>query len=356
MILFLLVLAGIFYAAERYSLVHGLEGILVKTETDRIVVEPGEPFLWTLTVKNGNRRMAPYLEIREMVPAGLFLAETGEPAEGKDGAGVRSVLYLKGHEQARLSRRVFLLERGRYFFRGCRLEAGDFLGLKTVSDTFPELAELVVKPRRMESVKLSELLGGFLGETSVDRSLWEDPVLTVGFRDYTGREPFRSIHWLQSAKSGRLVVRQYDHTLDQTCTVLFNTDGEGEGLGKRLEFCCRAARQVCEELEKRKIAYDFQTNGVIAGAMGEWRTVGSGLGAGHLETVLEGLGRMTDGFRETGAEWLWRIGNGINSRTGMILITPVMGAGLSEAVLRLEERFCGKVLVVNLSEMEGEET
>src|SRR5699024_8558915 len=131
---------------------------------------------------------------------------------------------------------------------------------------------------------------------------------------------------------------------------------EGEGLGKRLEFCCRAARQVCEELEKRKIAYDFQTNGVIAGAMGEWRTVGSGLGAGHLETVLEGLGRMTDGFRETGAEWLWRIGNGINSRTGMILITPVMGAGLSEAVLRLEERFCGKVLVVNLSEMEGEET
>lgn len=220
MILFLLVLAGIFYAAERYSLVHGLDGILVKTETDRIVVEPGEPFLWTLTVKNGNRRMAPYLEIREMVPAGLFLAETGEPAEGKDGAGVRSVLYLKGHEQARLSRRVFLLERGRYFFRGCRLEAGDFLGLKTVSDTFPELAELVVKPRRMESVKLSELLGGFLGETSVDRSLWEDPVLTVGFRDYTGREPFRSIHWLQSAKSGRLVVRQYDHTLDQTCTVL----------------------------------------------------------------------------------------------------------------------------------------
>ena len=236
------------------------------------------------------------------------------------------------------------------------MEAGDFLGLKTVSDTFPELAELVVKPRRMESVKLSELLGGFLGETSVDRSLWEDPVLTVGFRDYTGREPFRSIHWLQSAKCGRLVVRQYDHTLDQTCTVLFNTDGEGEGLGKRLELCCRAARQVCEELEKRKIAYDFQTNGVIAGAMGEWRTVGSGLGAGHLETVLEGLGRMTDGFRETGAEWLWRIGNGINSRTGIILITPVMGAGLSEAVLRLEERFCGKVLVVNLSEMEGEET
>ena len=32
------------------------------------------------------------------------------------------------------------------------------------------------------------------------------------------------------------------------------------------------------------------------------------------------------------------------------------GAGLSDAVLRLEERFCGKVLVVNLSEMEGEET
>ena len=113
-------------------------------------------------------------------------------------------------------------------------------------------------------------------------------MITIGFREYTGREPFRSISWLQSAKAGRLMVRQYDSTADLSCTVLLNTDCENEERRSEwLELCYSAARNICEELERKKLAYDFKTNGIIAGAMGNWNQVGDGLGAGHLETVLE---------------------------------------------------------------------
>ena len=174
----------------------------------------------------------------------------------------------------------------------------------------------MVKPRRMESVKLSELLGGFLGETSVDRSLWEDPVLTVGFRDYTGREPFRSIHWLRAPKAGGWWCASMTIPWIRPVRSFLIRMEKEESLGKWLELCCRAARQVCEELEKRKIAYDFQTNGVIAGAMGEWRDRGERFGSRPPGNGFRGPWENDRRLSGNRCGMALAIGNGINSRTG----------------------------------------
>ena len=44
------------------------------------------------------------------------------------------------------------------------------------------------------------MLGGFLGELSVNRYLYEDPILTAGYRPYTSGDPMRSIAWKQSVR------------------------------------------------------------------------------------------------------------------------------------------------------------
>ena len=95
-----------------------------------------------------------------------------------------------------------LKKRGRYFFRGVSAEAGDFLGLQTALETYPELKEIVVKPAPSGWEELPRLLGGYAGEYVVKRSLFEDPVLIRGFREYTGREPLR-VHWLRSRAPDR---------------------------------------------------------------------------------------------------------------------------------------------------------
>ena len=48
--------------------------------------------------------------------------------------------------------------------------------------------------------ELEEMLGGFLGELSVNRYLYEDPILTAGYRPYTSGDPMRSIAWKQSVR------------------------------------------------------------------------------------------------------------------------------------------------------------
>ncbi|MCD8019222.1 MAG: DUF58 domain-containing protein [Clostridiales bacterium] len=347
MILLILAFAAILYFAEKYSLKHVLDKVTFETAVDRGVVEPDETFSWSITIRNGKRMMVPYLRLRENIPEGLLFADGSGPVGSTRLSRLTSTLYLGRRQKVCLSRDVMFPRRGRYFFRGALVEAGDFLGIQSVTETYPELKDVVVKPRRWDSPELLELLGGYLGEHFVRKSLMEDPIDTISFRDYTGWEPLRSISWIQSAKHNRLLVKQYEHTAEFSCTVLLNVDCQNDrGCNERLEQCFSIVRSVCEELEKWKISCDFRTNGRIAGAIGNWSHVGDGLGAAHLETILEGLGRMTYSFRESAATFFEQEIRGMQRRKSIILVTPEEDAAVLAAVERLEKMSQRKVLVL----------
>ena len=356
MILFLIVLAVVLYWVEKYSLVHGLDHVSFKTSLDKMLIEPDEPFTWTMTVKNDKWMMVPYLRVMELVPRGLRFAETDQEVEQKGIMGLRSVLYLAGRQKTELVRNVKLSERGRYFFRGSSVECGDFLGYQTSMENYPEMAEIVVKPRAYPHGEISLLLGGYLGDYAVRNSLFEDPVLTIGFREYTGREPFRSISWTQSARHNRLLVKQQEPVADLSCTVLLNTEcSRGKYVSMLLEQTYSMVRSLCEELEKKKISYDFYTNGTIAGAMGNWKRVEEGLGANHLETVLEGLGRMTYDVSEPLDTFFLRVLKGARGGNSFVVVTPERSARLDELVAGLSERTGRSVLVISAEEVMGDE-
>ena len=356
MILFLIVLAVVLYWVEKYSLVHGLDHVSFKTSLDKMLIEPDEPFTWTMTVKNDKWMMVPYLRVMELVPRGLRFAETDQEVEQKGIMGLRSVLYLAGCKKTELVRNVKLSERGRYFFRGSSVECGDFLGYQTSMENYPEMAEIVVKPRAYPHGEISLLLGGYLGDYAVRNSLFEDPVLTIGFREYTGREPFRSISWTQSARHNRLLVKQQEPVADLSCTVLLNTEcSRGKYVSMLLEQTYSMVRSLCEELEKKKISYDFYTNGTIAGAMGNWKRVEEGLGANHLETVLEGLGRMTYDVSEPLDTFFLRVLKGARGGNSFVVVTPERTARLDELVAGLSERTGRSVLVISAEEVMGDE-
>ncbi|MCD7812571.1 MAG: DUF58 domain-containing protein [Lachnospiraceae bacterium] len=347
MILLIAVFAVVLYFAEKYSLKHVLDQVTFCTSLDRVVVEPGEAFSWSITIRNGKRMMVPYLRLRELVPEGLVFTDGSGKVGDKWCSWLVSTLYLGRHQKVVLNREVSIPKRGRYFFRGVSVDAGDFLGLRSVTDTYPELREIVVKPQRCDLSEPGELLGGYLGENSVRNSLMEDPIQTAGFRDYTGREPFRAISWSQSARYNRLLVKQYENTAEFSCTVLLNTDcPRQENQELLLEQCFSIVRSVCEILEKKKISYDFQTNGCIAGPMGDWNHICEGLGAAHLETVLEGLGRMTYDIRESEADFWEREIRNAQNRKSIILVTPTDEETARAAAARFERKLRRKVLLL----------
>lgn len=181
---------------------------------------------------------------------------------------------------------ISVQQRGVYNVGTYQLSVGDLLGFRERKRVGTG-QKIVVMPSRSQQQKAVDAVGGFLGDVSVRRFILEDPILTVGFRDYTGREPMRAISWTRTAQMGSLCVRQYDHTAEHHVVVLLDTENAKEEL---FEECLRLTRTVCEYLEQKKIAYGFSTNGNLPGPVGNVQTMEEGLGERHLNTILYGLG------------------------------------------------------------------
>ena len=153
-----------------------------------------------------------------------------------------------------------LERRGRYVLEPMQVIGGDFLGLVEQSRTERGFHELIVPPRECALPELEEMLGGFLGELSVNRYLYEDPILTAGYRPYTSGDPMRSIAWKQSVRGQGLMVKKWDYTTEPRAVVLVHADTKDYDHPEPAELCYSMARTICRRLEEKAVSYRFAAN------------------------------------------------------------------------------------------------
>ncbi|MCI8402280.1 MAG: DUF58 domain-containing protein [Lachnospiraceae bacterium] len=260
---------------------------------DASLVEPKTTVTWSATVENHSSLPALYVRLTQTFPKEAvpeYEKESSHMTQGrlKTHAYVEKSFFLSGRSSYTCRLTFHLPARGRYLFGERTLYSGDLLGFRETSRVEELEQRIVVMPARTQDPRSLQVLGGFLGDISVRRFLMEDPILITGFRDYTGREPMKDVSWTRTAVSGRMQVKQYDHTTEQTVMVLLNMEG---GQAEDLEQCFRITRTVCEEMEDRGIPYAFRTNGDVKGPVGQLAWLSEGLGRQHLHTLLYGLGQ-----------------------------------------------------------------
>lgn len=340
MLIFVIVLAALAAVVQFWSLNHALDGVEHHAAPDRKLAEPGECFSLVSTVTNHSRRFIPYIRASLTVPAELSsLDDRAELlSRGPSYSNLCYNLWLMPRQSWQQILPVSLAKRGRHVFMDTTLHGGGFLGMDEMVAYLHQYEEIIVIPARCQAPALETTLGGFLGDRSVNRFILEDPVLTLGFREYTGREPMKSISWTQSARAGQLMVKNYDYTLELTATVLLNIQCDRTpGWEDRLEACFSLARTVCETLEEKQIPYGFVTNAGAAGALSQWSQVSDGLGGHHLSTILEGLGRATyDPLKPFSLTLAQTARHAQQGRT-YILITPQRDGSWLPALTKLEQ-------------------
>ena len=333
------------YILTRDSLSHVQEDFY----PEETVADPGQTFYLNLSLTNTGRRYLPFLRVS------LFLQEEIQPMDrthctesrAQGGSAVSYSTWLRPHQRMEFRLPVQISRRGRYVFRPMNVYGGDFLGLSEQSRQLDRFREVVIAPEEAPEEEVTAALGGFLGEISVNRFLYEDPVLTVGFRDYTGQEPMKMISWTQSARGHGLMVKNYDYTIEPRVSVLVNADTRGISCPKALEACFSLARTVCRMLEDRRIPYDLTANAASAGGWGDpdGLLVRQGLGAVHFGQVLELLGRATH-IASTSAGLFLERAAGSGTVCSRILITPEAGMPTAEHIARLREASGGSLLVL----------
>ncbi len=339
MIILLILFALILFLVERYYLQNGLSRIYYDVSVSQALLEPEEEFIIRSTIENHKPLFLPYLSMEESLPYEIQISETEQVDRDSTGlqvftnttsaqyeqirnAYLKSSFYLMPNQKFTREVRASLPCRGRFLFRGCNLHGGDFLGLSDSDRSFPTTREVVVMPKRAPIPDIGRLVGDFLGDLSVNRFIFEDPMLTIGFSEYTGREPLRDILLnVQSANP--------------------NSDDD-----QAVETCISMVRSLCETLEEQHIKYSFLTNAIPVGMIGGTDEIEQGNGNRHFFAMMEMLGRLTSIGAKPFSNTILRACRTSEQGRHHILVTPDWNPEWAEPMRLLKKLSDGHILTL----------
>lgn len=181
--------------------------------TDRAFT--GDDVTVTLSIQNASLLPLPWIEVRESVPLALQAAPFRNRA-----------ISLAGHETWRDSYTLFCRRRGYYPVGPLTLETGDLLGLERRSILRVEPARMLVYPRVVPLHELGIPTRSPLVALPAKSPLFEDPSRLMGVRDYRRGDSPRRIHWPATARTGSLVVKQYQPAVARETMICLDMSRE----------------------------------------------------------------------------------------------------------------------------------
>lgn len=270
--------------------------------------EPGDEFLVHSIVTNLYKASSPVLRIEERFPNRIEICEAGDYNVKTIGSFrfYNSTVTIKGRQRVKRYLRCRIDARGEYRFANAEFHAGDFLGFVEYDYTKENDASIVIYPALITDSEFIKTFADSFDELALSRRLLEDPISVCGYRDYTGREPLRSISWKQTAVRGSIIAKEYDPTWKEAVTVVLDEDyhGEHDLHAARQEYCFSMARTICDFLETRNVAYRLITNAIISEDISTFQSTG-GKGEAYRR-ILYSLGAAQCGAVRSAGELLAR--------------------------------------------------
>lgn len=329
-LLIVLGVVGALIAAELLSLSLDSRRVALHCETDMALTEPGETVTLSYRVRNTAFWPLFFVSFSFRFEDGIEVLEdeAWQAAHRVGGMVSRSYSFdtlLPPHRSVRGRIRLCFRDRGHHSLGTVYVETGDLLGFRSRVRSLEIPSRVICTARSLPEAPELSPLGGFLGDISARRFILEDPSLVLGYRDYSGTEPMKSVSWTQTARTGRLMVKNHDFTTDADVAVLVNLEYCPRPTAER---CLSLVRTVCDRLEAERIPYALRSNGDLF-------ELEKGVGRTHSFELQRriGLSRYVSyrRFDELAAGWA---ASGLGRR-GWIVITPRAEDGFSGRLARL---------------------
>ncbi|HSH36625.1 DUF58 domain-containing protein, partial [Schnuerera sp.] len=312
-------LVALIFGFNKLSMKYGLKNLKYRRTLSKNMIEIGEFFEVNTVIENKKPFPVTYLRITERFPTVLDYSGNVDKEKIGDYFEFTTTLFVMPYQRVKRIYSFFGNKRGCFIFRNVDLKVGDFIGLNTSSITENYLHELVVLPKPLDLDKNLVLYGSYYGQISVKRWIIDDPLMTVGIREYTGNEPEKHIHWPSSLKYGNLMVKNFDFTTEHSVNIILNVESAKpfwSNIEKdEIETCISLCRGIVEELEQNNIPYSFVNN-----SYGGYKI--DDIYSNNYEYVLNSLGRVSYGVAVEFETLINEIVNKRNSFTTFIIITP----------------------------------
>ena len=319
--------------------VRSLHGVEYERSFDRARAFPDETV--RLAVRITNRKLLPvtWLETLDEVPHVLPLVR-GQliPTYDPNVGAIRNVLALRWYERIVRRYELSCTTRGCYRMGPVQLRSGDLFTLFEERGTVDADDLLVVYPRIWPMEDLGLPSKEPFGEHRAHWRLLDDPLRTVGIRDYHPEDSLRRVHWKATAHRGQLQVRVYEPAATPTLVVVLNvTTFEHHWQGVLPELFERAI-SVAASIATWAVGHEYKVGLIANGCLprsDQPIRVPAGRSPGQLAAILETLAGVTSFATTSVASLLRRESPRLAWGATLVVVTAIVTEDLSAAIVRL---------------------
>ena len=299
------------------------------------------------TIENRKWLPVPWLRVESQIPAALRFGAQAN-------LGISSGSIYQNHKSlfslmpyTRITRRhaVRCLKRGYYKADSVSMTVGDLFGIAASTKRLDIGFELIVYPKPVLPEEWDLPAHGWMGEAIVRRWIVDDPFLIAGTREYMSGDPLKAINWKASARTGRLQVHKRDYSADRRLMIVLNVE-DHEGMWNvatdeaLVEYGLSLAAGMARHAVENGLEAGFAANAAEAGRAGVERPafVAPDAGQPHLLAIYESMARLKTERLLPLHELLHLIGERLDERTDIAVLTSYENDRILEAVRRLEQQ------------------
>ena len=183
----------------------------------------GETVRLTLTVQNRKFLPITWLNIRDSFPAALPVSGRDLPVSPATNQADFSTFWMPGPFQ-RITRNfdIECVERGFFRYGPTDMKSGDGFGFFSRSRALDNEERLIIYPTLYTVAELGLPTKNPFGETRAQGTLFEDPMRTIGVREWQSFDMPRRIHWKATARQQTLLSRVYEPSEEQEIQIFLN--------------------------------------------------------------------------------------------------------------------------------------
>jgi uncharacterized protein (DUF58 family) len=215
----LLVMVGVTWLWSAFS----LAGLHYTRSFTEIRAFQGEEIGLTLEVSNRKLLPLPWLSIEDVFPAALPVA--GRPVmlnRATNRGEFRTFWMPNAFQQITRHFTVECSERGFHRYGPALINTGDGFGFFSRKASLPDEQYLIVYPHLYSAADLTLPAKNPFGDLRVHGRLFEDPLRTVGIREWQQADDPRRIHWKATARHGAMLSRLYEPSREQQILIFLN--------------------------------------------------------------------------------------------------------------------------------------
>jgi uncharacterized protein (DUF58 family) len=298
----------------------------------------GEEVQLEIEISNRKPLPLPWIEIEDEIPEQIsLLTGKSSPSASPGRMEIVQLFPLMWYEKVIRRYKFACPRRGFYSLGPARIMTGDLLGLAASETKYLKSDDLIIFPKIVPLEDLGIPSAHLSGEVLTRKRVFEDPILTIGTREYHSGDSLKRIHWKSSARTGTLQTKLFEPTTTMDMGIFLDVRTTAPPMFGTIphltELAVIAAASVCYHSILKGFRVGLYVN--------EWRyqareaiSIAPSLHPDQLPRILEQLARIDPAPNESMpmAALVLREGSNLPWGSTVVVISAMPTEGLISAL------------------------